>query len=45
MQKYKNFVKQGAGINNDVFRWMENVAKQHNITVAGFHVGLIHDES
>lgn len=45
LQKYKNFVKQDTGINKDVFRWMANVAKQHNIPAAGYHGGLIHDET
>lgn len=45
LQKYKNFVKQDTGINKDVFRWKANVAKQHNIPAAGYHGGLIHDET
>jgi hypothetical protein len=45
LQKYKNCVKQETGINKDVFRWMANVAKQHNIPPAGYLGGLIHDES
>ncbi|KAJ8321537.1 hypothetical protein KUTeg_000913 [Tegillarca granosa] len=44
LQKYKNHVKQDAGINKDMLHWMLNEAKVKNIPPEGYEGGLLVDE-
>ena len=41
---YKNRVKQQVGFDHDVFRWMFEEAKRHNIPEEGWIGGIILDE-
>jgi predicted TIM-barrel fold metal-dependent hydrolase len=37
--------KKTAGINEEIFRWMLNSAKQVNLPVSGYYGGILHDEA
>lgn len=45
LQKYKNIAPQNAAINKEVFEWMFNTAKKVGLPDAGYHGGIIHDET
>ena len=44
LQKYKNAASQEAELNDDVFRWMHQVAQDSNLSDSGHYGGLVHDE-
>lgn len=42
LRRFKNSSPQTAGINEEIFRWMLNSAKQVNLPVSGYYGGILH---
>ena len=45
LRRYKNCIPQEAGINNEIFHWMHEAAKDAKIPPNGWSGGLHHDET
>lgn len=45
LQRYKNFIPQGAGLNRKALEWMYHAALESKVPAHGWAGGLIHDET
>ena len=45
LRRYKNCIPQESGVNDEIFRWMNEAAKEAKIPKNGYSGGLHHDET